>query len=530
MDTIEKCESPAQASGGVSTTAHVGLGSHHVSRALYDAQPLTAGCMEGTRVQLLETTQNLLISLGGAHIVWIAGMAGTGKTSIALTLGRRLVEVHTVIPGGTFFCSRSAGSIDRTDARRIIPTLTSLLARQVPRYAQALAAELKKDPDLGSKVAGLQVQGLLTKPLESVGSLDKQIVFVIDALDECSDQQQLAELINALADFSPTQPVKFLLTSRPEMHIRDTSIADTSLSSIVQLHMVEETLVTADIRLYIQRTLEAASRTAIWYTEDDLDELAAVSGSLFIYASTALAYILKRRDVPGRSERLKTIRMRTSTSTITTSPLDKIYSLILTQASDPDVVEPTEMDETRRIVSIILSTRSPLTVKTLAELLGLSPAHLRGALDELHAVIFIPVQDDTGELRTLHASFGDFIFTRAPEHIRIAKGFGHDELARACLYRMAADDLCFNVSRSRSSYEANSGCKPDWIAHSLIYACLHWAHHIGLASSISSFDDLIDSVLRVKLLFWLELLSVMGEVSCASGLLRMADSVVRQYR
>jgi len=143
--------------------------------------------MEGTRVQLLKNTQNLLISLGGAHIVWVAGMAGTGKTSIALTLCRRLAEVHVVLLGGTFFCSRSAGSIDRTDARRIIPTLAILLARQLRLYAQALAAELKKDPDLGSKVAGLQVQGLLTKLLESVGSLDKQIVFVIDALDECSD-------------------------------------------------------------------------------------------------------------------------------------------------------------------------------------------------------------------------------------------------------------------------------------------------------------------------------------------------------
>ena len=453
-------------------------------------------------------------------------MAGTGKTSIALTICRRLVEVRVVLLGGTFFCSRAAGSIDRMDVRRIIPTLVHLLARQVPAYAQALADELKNDPDLGSKTVSLQIQGLLVKPLKSVEVLDKQIVFVIDALDECNDQQQLAELINALADFSTTQPVKFLLTSRPEMHIRDTSITDTSLSSIVRLHMVEETLVTADIRLYIQRTLETTSKTCIWYTDEDVDELATVSAGLFIYASTALAYILKRRDVPGRSERLKIVKMQTSTSTVTTGLLDKMYSLILTQASDPDAVEPTEIGETRRIVSIILSTRTPLTIKNLAELLGLTAVHLRGALDELHAVIFVPDQNETGELRMLHASFGDFIFTRAPKPIRIEKEFGHDELGRACLHRMAADDLCYNVSRSRSSYEANPKSKPNWIAHSLIYACLHWHHHIALASSDSSFDDLMESVLRVKLLFWLELLSALGEVGCASGLLRMADVVV----
>ena len=66
------------------------------------------------------------------------GMAGTGKTTIALTLCEKLVGEPAVILGGTFFCSRSAGVIDRTDAQRIVPTLAMLLARQVPDYARAL--------------------------------------------------------------------------------------------------------------------------------------------------------------------------------------------------------------------------------------------------------------------------------------------------------------------------------------------------------------------------------------------------------
>jgi len=503
-----------------STTA--GFEKHNVPCALYDAQSLNSSCMEGTRVQLLNDVRTLITSRGGPHIVWIVGMAGTGKTTIAQTLCQRLANDPTVLLGGTFFCSRSAGVLDQMDAKRIIPTLAFVLSHQVSTYARALAAELKHEPGLASKVASVQVQRLLLKPVESIVALDKQIVFVIDALDECSDHRELAELINALADFKTTRPVKFFVTSRPEMHIRDTSITDTSLSSIVQLHMVDDKLVTSDIRLYVQKSLDKASKSLGWYTEVDLDDIATMSAGLFIFASTVLAYILGRRDSPGRAARLRIVKQQSSTSTLATGHLDRIYSLVMTQASDPNVYERTELDETRRIVAVILSARAPLTVKALAELLGLSPEHLRGALNELHAVILVPDQDDAGELRTLHASFGDFIFTRAPEHIHIAKDLGHEQLARACLKRMSADDLCFNISRSRSSYEPNPVTNPDWIARSLIYVCLHWAHHIAAASSRSSFDDIIGSVFRLKFLFWLEVLSVIGEVGRASGLLLIA--------
>jgi len=503
-----------------------GLSTHRVPSALYDAQPSHAGCMEGTRVSLLDETKRLLAVRSGVHMVWITGMAGTGKTSIALTLCRTLIKEPTIVLGGTFFCSRFVGAVERTDVRRIIPTLVAVLARRVPTYAKALALQLKDDPDIGHKAIRIQVEHLLVKPLEGLEPLGCPIVFVIDALDECSDQEKLAELINALAYFTSPTPVKFLITSRPEMHIRETLIANTSFSSIVQLHSINPALVTADIRLYIKETFEKATSTSAWYTEDDIDELVTLSGGLFIFASTALAYIMGRKHATGRSERLRTVKMQTGSSALAAAPLDRMYSLVLTQASDPEVVEPTELDETRRIIAVVLSARSPLTLKEFAEVLGISSEYLREALERVHAVILIPEKDDQGELRALHASFGDFIFTRAPQHIRIRKESGHNELARGCLQRLAAADLCFNISRSATSYRANPSATSDWIATSLVYACLHWAHHINLALATSTFDRRVDSVLRHKLLFWLELLSVTGEVGRASGILRIAASTV----
>jgi len=184
----------------------------------------------------------------------------------------------------------------------------------------------------------------------------------------------------------------------------------------------------------------------------------------------------------------------------------------------------------------------PLSVKKLAELLALSPDQLRGALGELRAVVFVPPQDEEGELRTLHITFVDFLYIRAPENIRINKAFGNSTLASACLRRMAANDLCFNISGSKSSHLPNPSTMPPWIARSLRYACMQWAHHVELASKnfdnqidsrepadqtdSKDFDYKIDSFIRCKFPFWLEAPSVFGETGLASQLLGIVAPMV----
>lgn len=74
-------------------------------------------------------------------IFWLAGLAGTGKTSIAVTLCRMLRDEPNVVLGGVFFCSRTANVVELTDARCILPTLSANLAEQSPQFAVALYKE-----------------------------------------------------------------------------------------------------------------------------------------------------------------------------------------------------------------------------------------------------------------------------------------------------------------------------------------------------------------------------------------------------
>jgi len=502
------------------------LGQHYLPGATFEAQPVNAGCMPGTRVRFLEEVLALLTTSTGPHIAWVTGMAGTGKTSIALTLCRMIWANITVFPGGSFFCSRSTGTIERTDVQRIIPTLAMLLARQLPVYATALARQLAVHPDAAHWSVDSQVERLLTLPFEELGRPDGPIVFVIDALDECSDHGKLVELIDALADFKSLNSVKFLLTSRPEMFIRRTPISNPNLSSILQLHTIDPAQVTADMHLYIDKTLARASGTTAWYTQLDIEALVQQSCGLFIFASTALKYILDRANDEGRRDRLRKVTSAIGHGMALTAPLDQIYELVLTAASRPDRVDDDELTDMRRVLACILTARASLSIRALADLIEVSPGNLRGTLERLPSLVYVPDNDIEPGIRTLHASFGDYMFDRAASHIRIIAAFGHDILASGCLRRMAQDDLCFNVSRSQSSFEPNTEDAPDWIPLSLLYACLHWAHHLDAASDASALGEEVGQVFQEKLLFWLEVLSVTKKLSVASGLMRIGESVV----
>jgi len=270
-------------------------------------------------------------------------------------------------------------------------------------------------------------------------------------------------------------------------------------------------------------------KTMPWCFDNEVETLVALSGGLFIFASTVLKYIFNRGDESGRRKRLQKATSAVVHSTIATKPLDQIYELVITEASQSDQVDADELEEMKRILACVLTARASLSVQTLADLIGSSPDTVRGSLERLHSLVHLPGDDTEPGVRTLHASFGDYMLGRAASHIRLARSLGHEPLAVGCLKRMSWHDLRFNISRSRSSYEPNTEFQPNSFSFSLVYACLHWAHHVDAASTRSAFDEMIGRIFRRKFLFWLEVLSIIGKMGIASGLLRIASSTVSSF-
>ena len=473
-------------------------------------------------------------------------MAGTGKTSIAKTVCERATADPEIMLGGSFFCSRTGVSAQR-DIRCVVPTLAQLMARQSMEFSIALAQEIARDRDVQHKIAAAQVKQLLHVPLLAIKDSRAPILFVIDALDECGGDSSDGVLDNmkshgivssmlkalvSLTESEPNLPVKFLVTSRPEAQIRDTSISDEKLSHILRLHSIDTEEVEADIGRYITNAindeLSVKPKFQGIITDSDMKDLVRLCDGLFIVAATAIKHTFNAGADAAVARFKKLLNASgNSLSAGAAAPLDRMYELILTDAARVSGSEATELPALLRLLASILSARMTLSIAALADLLNLEPYDVRASLSLLHAVVYVPEDDNTPGLRTLHASFGDYLLDRAPASISIPQLLGHETLTHACLDVMGKY-LRFNISQTASSYEPKPSKRPDCITLSLEYACLHWAHHIDATSDTLAVDAKVDQKFRPKFLFWLEVLSTLHNVNLASKLLLMASSAVSQ--
>jgi len=466
-------------------------------------------------------------------------MAGTGKTSIAKTVCEQASADAEIILGGSFFCSRSTGLAAQRDIRCVIPTLSQLLAMKSIAFRLTLAKII--EPGVQHKEAAAQVEQLLRTPLSAMKDKDVPILFVIDALDECGGETtdgmlddakchavvtSMLEALVSLTRSEPKLPVKFLVTSRPEAQIRDTSLSNDQLSQILQLHAVNVAEVNADISRYITETLNVKlsgkPKLRATITERDVEDLVQLCDGLFIVAATALAYVFGAGAAAAVAKFKKLLNpSRTGLNDKAVAPLDRMYEIILNDAAKEGESDATELPALQRLLASLLSARMPLSVAALADILDLESYDVGASLSRLHAVVHVPEDDDMPGLRTVHASFGDYLYSRAPSHIRIHQSFGHNTLAHGCLELMGKR-LYFNVSQSQSSYRPNSPLQPDGIALSLQYACMQWAYHTAALRDANGLNDRIGSIFRPRLLPWLEIMSRLGQVWRASRMLFVA--------
>jgi hypothetical protein len=122
----------------------------------------------------------------------------------------------------------------------------------------------------------------------------------------------------------------------------------------------------------------------------------------------------------------------------------------------------------------------------------------------------------------LHTSFRDFLTDEARSGIfHVNLDNVHDELALATLRTMQAQ-LEFNICKFDTSYLLNSEVLDlaerieANIPLALWYSCRFWADHLRCVSTFNS--DVFESLqvlMKERYLFWLEVLSVRGEVSYA---------------
>ncbi|KAJ7879347.1 WD40 repeat-like protein [Mycena leptocephala] len=497
----------------------------YVAAADIDAQS-PEGCLEGTRVNLLNDLRAWSHDPNSPRIFWLDGMAGTGKSAVSRSFCHMLRTDKQL--GASFFCLR--GDASRGNPKHILPTLAMHLALHDAAYKSALLPAVDRGISSNANLQ-IQVENLLENPLRSAhGGGLPTLVLVIDALDELDDEDTTKDLLRRLVTVVPRLPIKLFVTSRPERHIRPHFETSADLRRVLRLHDIGNDIVKADISLYLTNHLariKAESSPMLppeWASNADIEVLADRAGKLFIYAFTAVKYISE-----NPRDRLQTlISIKVDPKGPLTKPLDDIYRRILSDAVDTDRRESDEIALTRQVLAAILTVGQPVSVASLGGLLGVPAWRVRAMLDRLHAVIHVPSDDDTGVLSTFHASFGDFLTTidRVSDELLINPSAAHAALFSNCI-GVIGSELHFNISNCPTSHFPNTDHELT-IPPLLQYVCLYWPRHIAAASAAdeasvtSSHLHSLEDLFLPKFLFWVEVLSAINKANVASNLIMTA--------
>ena len=118
---------------------------------------------------------------------------------------------------------------------------------------------LAASPDIGRETLCSQMEKLIVGPLKTTHT---PTLVVIDALDECKDEEPASAILSILSRYVDQIPhVKFFITGRPEPRIRSgfRLQALRPIAEVFKLHDVERPLVDVDIKLLFRKRLETGS-------------------------------------------------------------------------------------------------------------------------------------------------------------------------------------------------------------------------------------------------------------------------------
>ena len=493
-------------------------------------------CTPGTREEILKEIIAWAddISAASPPVFWLTGQAGSGKTTIAYTIAKHFDELeearhtrrHTVL-GGNFVCSRQFEETRRQI--HIIPTLVYQLARKSRSYAHAL---LEADKFDSVDKLTRQIKDLLVGPWQQSESRRHvqlpPYLIVVDALDEIEADggsmflQSLLETINQ----SRLRGLKFLVTSRPDPRV-DELCKTFSSKAVCRLQDVPIERVGPDITRYLQIKLPNFAH------KPELRTMERLAGGLFIAAATIVRYLTpcelsesEQRELLSSLHDGKTFVPSDAQQAL---EIDKLYQQIMLDAFSN--LHKGLFNSRLRILHTFLCTFERTPASLTAALLSESVDTAMTVLKKLHAVLYCK----DGQVLWYHASFPDFVFSQTRStfkhrdrqiSVSCSQAQHHAFLTKCCFDRMKK--LRFNIGDMTSSFlldaddpklreRVDTNIKPF-----LRYASRYWAQHLAQTDQKNGKDlgGCITDFLRIRILFWIEAMNLLGTSAQCSTMLQ----------
>ncbi|KAK7684527.1 hypothetical protein QCA50_012474 [Cerrena zonata] len=477
-------------------------------------------CLHGTRRVVLQKIIDWVMDVhnNGGNILWLHGLAGSGKSTIANTIASRIHEVGR--RGAFLFFERN-----KTDRDAVVRTMAAQLADADPFLRSRICAAIDKDRSVAYSPLGKQFAHLVRHPLdEAAPSLLGPIVIVFDALDEYGDTPSRQSLLSLIKNEFTKLPsnFRFLITSRPELDIKYFLSENPKIESISLTDMTDSI---PEIRLYLSSELTHIRNvkriSSDWPNDRYINWAARMSEGLFIWASTLSKFLLESHDP---AETLNSVLY--SNNKEHARGLDQLYATVLNARNGWYMGLG---EQFRAVAMIVLTSEKPLSDIDIDRILGCSQAKsCRSIFEDFHCLFD---HSPGWPIRLLHASFGDYLtdVTRSggqPWSLTECDVDSH--LVWCCLHVMSKQ-LRFNIcnfetaGRSHREYPDLKERVEKHISPELRYALMAWWRHL---KEIRTWREDVGSALRSfskeKILFWLEAVSLVNDVFSAHAASKFA--------
>ena len=499
------------------------------------AEEHNAKCLANTRVETQEQIREWAKRRDSKHIFWLSGMAGTGKSTIARTVAQSFADQGRL--GASFFFKRGEG--DCGAASKLFTTIAADLMIRIPAMKPTIRMAIDMDSAIAEKNLNDQFVKLIYEPLLKIQRTSVEaveFVVVIDALDEC-DEKDIIEILRLLTQTKDIRSIslRIFVTSRPELPIRLSfrQMSDETYQDLV-LHKVARQTVERDITLFFEHELAKIkvqrSLDAPWPAEGNIEILVNMAVPLFIFAATVCRFLAEANGNP-----------RTRLRDVLTYNAEDISKQDLTYLPILDHVfcgqgarEKEKLSRAfREVVGPIIILEAPLSVHSLAALLGLPKEEIRCRLDSLHSVLSIPA-DERLPVRLLHSSFRDFLLDpqkRRSSPFWIDKSETHTKLVIQCLLLLSSQkgikrNMCKLSSPGSPRSEIDRRLLDERLTAEVRYACRYWVSHLQQSKWRIRDDDQVHQFLHTYVLYWLEAMSLIGQTPESINMMSSLQSLV----
>ncbi|KAJ7142343.1 WD40-repeat-containing domain protein [Mycena epipterygia] len=480
-------------------------------------------CLAGTRRETLdEIAEWFTLPSGSGNVLWLSGVAGSGKSTISTTIAESMRGLERL--GAFLFFDRNEPLRSHPDS--VIRTIAYSLALSNPHIGLAISDAIRRDPAVVNAPLRTQFKELLLDPLwEAERHITGPLLVILDALDECGEPPSRRALLSLLSDEFPSFPhfLRVLITSR-----RESDIAARFRSHFAERDLNTVRSTTRDVEAFIRHQMaeirELQDLESTWPGEQKIQALIDLSGGLFIWASTATKFLIVNDYQPD--EQLELLISQKSTLS---SDLDHLYGVALRQSA-PWTTNKTFAQDAHSILTCIVLGRVSMTAETIDIILGSATGTAAKVLGRLGCVI----QWSPGhEARTLHASFADYLtdpLRSKGEPWSLNPKTDHHPLALGCL-QILNRDLKFNICGLEDSHCLNvdvpniSSRVADKVRPHLVYSACFWFSHIQEIPFDQTVLEAIARFMYHKILYWFEVLSLLGQIGIAS----MTLGVARDY-